>query len=186
MSGNARHSTPSNTFSYVAGKVNQAIRVEGDKNDPAYGISGGHIIIPFISILENGNFSISMWVKEEQMHYSHGEDYISFGDFIYIGNRSGVTFNSQVDTSIIRNHWNHIIFIFKTSSKIGFLNGENVVTKNWVAPEVINFTNSAISRHWWDNGSKSSTRLTGVYDDVRIYDRALSAAEVQALYNMGQ
>jgi hypothetical protein len=66
------------------------------------------------------------------------------------------------------------------------LNGENVVTKNWVAPEVINFTNSAISRHWWDNGSKSSTRLTGVYDDVRIYDRALSAAEVQALYNMGQ
>jgi hypothetical protein len=26
----------------------------------------------------------------------------------------------------------------------------------------------------------------GIIDDARIYDRALSAAEVQALYNMGQ
>ena len=27
---------------------------------------------------------------------------------------------------------------------------------------------------------------SGLIDDVRIYDRALSAAEVQALYNLGQ
>ena len=28
--------------------------------------------------------------------------------------------------------------------------------------------------------------FNGLIDDVRIYDRALSAEEVQALYNMGQ
>ena len=28
--------------------------------------------------------------------------------------------------------------------------------------------------------------VKGLIDDVRIYDRALSAAEVQALYNLGQ
>ena len=28
--------------------------------------------------------------------------------------------------------------------------------------------------------------IQGLIDDVRIYDRALSAEEVQALYNMGQ
>ena len=28
--------------------------------------------------------------------------------------------------------------------------------------------------------------FSGTIDDVRIYDRALSAAEVQALYNLGQ
>ena len=28
--------------------------------------------------------------------------------------------------------------------------------------------------------------LHGLIDDVRIYDRALSAEEVQALYNLGQ
>ena len=26
----------------------------------------------------------------------------------------------------------------------------------------------------------------GLIDDIRIYDRALSAAEIQALYNLGQ
>ncbi|MBO26224.1 MAG: hypothetical protein CMI33_06470 [Opitutales bacterium] len=28
--------------------------------------------------------------------------------------------------------------------------------------------------------------INGFIDDLRIYDRALSAAEVQALYNLGQ
>jgi hypothetical protein len=32
----------------------------------------------------------------------------------------------------------------------------------------------------------STQFYNGLIDDVRIYDRALSAAEVQALYNMGQ
>ena len=39
-------------------------------------------------------------------------------------------------------------------------------------------------------GSNSLTRddefFSGKIDDVRIYDRALSAEEVQALYNLGQ
>ena len=37
--------------------------------------------------------------------------------------------------------------------------------------------------------SYETVKLTlsfGIIDDVRIYDRALSAEEVQALYNMGQ
>ena len=35
-------------------------------------------------------------------------------------------------------------------------------------------------------GFQSNQFVTGLIDDVRIYDRALSAEEVQALYNMGQ
>ena len=36
-------------------------------------------------------------------------------------------------------------------------------------------------------GSQGGSRFTkGLIDDVRIYDRALSAEEVQALYNLGQ
>ncbi|MDE2237223.1 MAG: hypothetical protein KGK30_04990, partial [Elusimicrobia bacterium] len=42
-----------------------------------------------------------------------------------------------------------------------------------------------------DNGQNLSISslvdpLTGTLDDVRIYNRALSAAEVQELYNMGR
>jgi len=50
-----------------------------------------------------------------------------------------------------------------------------------------NYRKAALGKHWWaDNAAGSSTRLIGSFDDVRIYDRALSAAEVQELYNLGQ
>ena len=35
-------------------------------------------------------------------------------------------------------------------------------------------------------GAGNYGSFKGLIDDVRIYDRALSAAEVQALYNLGQ
>ena len=35
-------------------------------------------------------------------------------------------------------------------------------------------------------GNSKQDFYTGLIDDVRIYDRALSAEEVQALYNLGQ
>ena len=41
-----------------------------------------------------------------------------------------------------------------------------------------------INMHHWSGGSRSSTRLSGSYDSVRIYNRALSLAEIQALKNM--
>ena len=44
-------------------------------------------------------------------------------------------------------------------------------------------TNCFIGKSIGDGGTYW---LHGLIDDVRIYDRALSTAEVQALYNMGQ
>ena len=60
------------------------------------------------------------------------------------------------------------------------------MSDSWQIPNSVQYKKSAIGRHWWSGESQSSTRLTCVFDDVRIYDRALSAAEVQALYNLGQ
>ena len=63
------------------------------------------------------------------------------------------------------------------------------------------FFNSALITHFSKNlntdgsmpliiGSNSLTRddefFLGKLDDIRVYDRALSAEEVQALYNLGQ
>ena len=36
------------------------------------------------------------------------------------------------------------------------------------------------------NNSGTNYHFQGLIDDVRIYDRALSAEEVQTLYNLGQ
>ena len=181
MSENGRHSTPTNTFSYTSGKINQAIRIVG-----LNGNTGGHILIPYISNIEGSDFSITLWVKEEQMHYSHGQYYIQLGGFASFGNTQGYTFGNSTDSTIQRNQWNHIAFVFGSSTKIGFLNGAIALSSSWNRPTSSSFTNSAIGKHWWENGQESATRLTGQFDDVRIYDRALSAEEVQALYNMGQ
>ena len=42
-----------------------------------------------------------------------------------------------------------------------------------------------MSRHWWygNQPTNSASRLNGKVDDVRIYNRALSESEIQALYN---
>jgi len=186
MSGNERHSTPTNAYSYVPGKVNQAIRIVGDSVNPGTGTNGGHIIIPYIDELEVGNFAISLWVKEEQMHYPMGEDYINFGSLLNVGNLGQITFNSTIDETIDRNSWNHILLNHGVTTKNGFLNGILVASESWEIPSSVQYKKSAIGRHWWGGESQSSTRLTAVFDDVRIYDRALSAEEVQALYNLGQ
>ncbi len=50
-----------------------------------------------------------------------------------------------------------------------------------------NWFNSRNDQEWWVPGIIGNGNISKVLiDDVRIYDRALSAEEVQALYNLGQ
>ena len=178
-SGLGNDSSPQGNFEIVTGKVDNAIRV----------YSGGHIILPYLSSLEKSNSTFSFWVKEESIT-SHGEAYLKIGQIIEIGNYYNVTFSFLADTgfesAIQRNNWNHYVITRFQNSQTGFLNGTSVGTGNYNYENNFSFTLSAIAKHWWSNGTKSSTRLTGLFDDYRIYDRALSAAEVQALYNLGQ
>ena len=61
-----------------------------------------------------------------------------------------------------------------------YINGELVGSD--VTPETISDANNFYVGRW--NGD--ARLFKGLIDDVRIYDRALSAAEVQTLYNLGQ
>jgi|GEM_PF-5581738 len=50
---------------------------------------------------------------------------------------------------------------------------------------VIQFgTNAAVGKHWW-RGNETSNRLVGKVDNVRVYNRALTPSEIQALYHEG-
>jgi hypothetical protein len=179
-SSNGNDASPQGNFEFVNGKVNKAIRV----------FNGGHIMLPYLSVLENSDSTFSFWVKEESMSSSHGEAYLKIGNIIEIGNYYNVaTFSFLSETSfesaIQRNEWNHYVISRFQNSQTGFLNGSNVGTGGYNYREDFTFTNSAIAKHWWNNGGSSSTRLTGAFDDFRIYNRALSEIEVRALYNKG-
>ena len=67
---------------------------------------------------------------------------------------------------------------------------ESGVMKVFIDSNLLNHksNNSSIGSNTWPLvvGGNGANSFNGLIDDVRIYDRALSAEEVQALYNLGQ
>jgi hypothetical protein len=69
-----------------------------------------------------------------------------------------------------------------------YINGEPVNSVRYPTPQRWSFVGqpSYLSKHFWanpDGGGRSwVSRFRGVLDDVRIYDRVLSEAEIQQLY----
>ena len=77
--------------------------------------------------------------------------------------------------------WSSFTFIVNNNTPTLFVDG--VFIKNGLNP---NRTLHLIARSGVAVGSGEYGSYHGLIDDVRVYDRALSAAEVQALYNLGQ
>ena len=78
----------------------------------------------------------------------------------------------------------HFLLTGDQEMSTGYLNGDSI----GIGSGLSSYTggNAAIGRQWWNNGSGTSTRLNGSLDEIRIYDRAMSATEVQALYQLGR
>jgi len=79
------------------------------------------------------------------------------------------------------NTWYHIVYTKKNSIEYAYVN--TVLVNQWLVKRNIP-TNNADFKIGYSEDAVSG--FNGLIDDVRIYDRALSAEEVQALYNLGQ
>ena len=159
-------------------------------------LSGGHFMLPDFPVGGWSAITMSMWINEESIsNSSAGEFYLNLGSggssvFFIESSGSPAAFNypgiSHGQSSDYRNKWtHHLVTIDGTGSK-AYINGVLIGTKaqaGFYASKVAQFAagRSAIGKHWWNGGS--STRYTGGVDDVRIYNRALNAAEVTQLYN---
>jgi Concanavalin A-like lectin/glucanases superfamily/PEP-CTERM motif len=153
------------------------------------------------------NLSISMWVNEYEIGYVHGESYIAFGDdhnyMVAIHHNKGVNTNKMdfriantnqnevmVDTPFNdawRNNFIHYALVYDGENGIlqGYINGSLIAQTSTSPDPVTTFGDSyaALGKHWWNDGSECSTRFNGVFDDVFIYNSALSESEIQELYN---
>ena len=92
--------------------------------------------------------------------------------------------------NIITNEWFHVASVFPGQEftfwqTILFVNGVKkfLFTGGDLTVRTTSYRDLKIGSEAW--GSNWNI-YDGLIDDVRIYDRALSAAEVQALYNLGQ
>ncbi|MDB3957927.1 hypothetical protein N9408_03345, partial [Opitutales bacterium] len=185
MSGNNRHATAVNSHSYISAKVGSGVRIVGSSS----GVTG-HVSLPYITSLENSDYTFAFWVLEESMLYAHGEDYLFYGQLERVSNRDdGVAFPFSSTTDYIsginRSSWNHYAVTKSGSTNRGYLNGSLVATGSWTSPSAVSgtATHSALGRHWWSGGA-SSTRLVAVFDDLRIYDRSISGTEASLLYQL--
>ena len=180
MSGNDRDSTAVNAHSYVTGKIGSGVRIVGSDSAVA-----GHVMLPYISSLENSDRTFAFWVWEENMLHDHGEAYLAYGQIESVHNYiGGQSFNFGSNTyvsGITRASWNHYAVTTAGSLRKGYLNGTLVAQGSWSAPASYSPTESALGRHWWSGTAASSTRLVAIFDDLRIYDRALPASEITSL-----
>lgn len=74
------------------------------------------------------------------------------------------------------NYKNGIMYCYRNSDLIGSL--EQKVK--------IGIDVGGLNRHWWGNGKNSATRMTGMFDELRIFKRALNTNEIKELFNEKQ
>lgn len=89
--------------------------------------------------------------------------------------------------SIILNQWQHVVITHDsstTNAPIFYINGVYVTTSGWSASGTVK--SDALALMCIGNGINGDRAFDGLIDDVRVYNRALSAGEITALYNLGR
>ena len=202
-SGNGNNATLAGNYQFVAnGLGKMAFEANGDAS--LYYSGGGHVLLPTFSTNLNSGFTLSVWAENEMPAAapSAEEDYISFGTLDtgagWISLNAGtpsVNYVIQIGSgpsqayyfmpislqSYLNSGWKHLVLAYKPGSFACYFNGQNVFQTN-VTFNLFPVAQAAINRHWWDNGSSSSARMSATYQNVRIYNRALSDSEVSQLY----
>ncbi len=195
-SGNGKDGILGGECDTVQGIKNQAIRFI------AYGVDdslGGHVLLPNFFFTEKARFSYSLWVKEESiinlvMYYIYFRDDlygIPYAGIAHATSTDSIYFDvgAAVDNPALKapfsdtylNHFVHYCLVYDRGTLRGYVNGVSIGQKAQTA--VVDGIHSAIARAWYND--RTSTRFTGVIDEVRIYDRAISDAEVQTLFLEG-
>ncbi|MCB9816610.1 LamG domain-containing protein [Candidatus Nomurabacteria bacterium] len=94
------------------------------------------------------------------------------------------TYTTAVDT------WRHIVCVWDqddADNTLLYINGEvDVASRSGTITAVGSLSNSYATRIGSRSGPTPGVYLDGDIDDVRIYNRALTADEVQQLYSMGE
>jgi hypothetical protein len=134
-------------------------------------------------------FSVSFWVNPYELdidannNYRRIISYQSADNFILIEQTGSLSFRVPgVSTAnycagiIKKNYFNHGTVVYNQEDRIIYINGSEV-GRQTIGSGTVNFGGGL-----YIGTDKSGQGLSGIIDDVRIYNRALSATEVEQLY----
>ncbi len=182
------------SVAFAAGEVGQAFSFDG---------TNAHVVVAASSSLHVGagsGLTVEAWVKPEDV--SIGQPLVEWNDGFFDAHfwisypSPGMLYANLVDTSrnyhvfasagglLTQGSYQHVALTYDKSSGTGtfFVNGGVVTQQN-----LGSFTPE--TRHALYLGLRPSggvvTRFAGQMDEVCVYDRALSVADVQAIFNAG-
>jgi chitodextrinase len=176
-SGNGNNATLVNSPTWTAGQVNGALQFNGSNSYASVPANGGLNV--------SGQFSITMWVKDlsnnQSLEQIFGRDDYS-GRLLFGGwGEIKAEFGDEFDTPLYvlpTGSWHHVAYVAGSSGETLYVDGAVVASDTFTGATFVNsnpiFMGDSISNAYPFNGS---------LDEVRVYNRALSASEVLAVMN---
>jgi len=179
-SGNGNDGTLTNGPTWTSGKVGGALSFDGVDD---------RVEIPNL-INNKSQLTVSAWFKYTNSGtwrwiFGTGPGGVYIGAAVTAGGNT-IRYHNPCYTSgngshtLSPNTWYHLFYVYNANAGFqkGYINGEQDYTFNCSAVLSTSATN-AIGAGFWNNNEY----FQGLIDDVRIYNRALSESEIQAIYN---
>ena len=202
--GNANDASGNNNNGTVNGATLTTDRFGNASS--AYNFNGGqNRIVVSNSILPNtpSSFTISLWVLSNTIGISAGElicdrsqsnydyKYRMFfrddlpGSPVSFASVSNLNVTGTLGGSFITPVWKHIVAVGNSSnnSTVIYIDGQLVGNCGFYYP--LNFNSTTFGANFAPGSPGYDPSFNGKIDDIAIYNRALTATEVQQLYNLG-
>ncbi len=191
LSGNGNGGTLVNGPTWVNGQISGALSFNGTNNYTNVGSpSNGSLDFG------TGDFTLSAWINlpttpaaNEWVFAKGGSGTVGYNIYISTSNKfncsiqatGGSNQSLSGNTTLAVGSFKYVACVFSRANGIyGYLDGVFNASTTYASGNTNSVTNSSNFRI----GSYSSGNyFSGLIDDVRVYNRALSAAEIQALYN---
>jgi len=187
-SGNGNDGTLEGDPQWVAGKITGALQFNGTDDyvevpdSPSLDITDAITIVAWVSReVDSGNWE-RIVAKSDSTLYDYwlqitNGDSIG-GGFLDIGGTAHNSLDLATGISIPLNQWTHLAYVYDGTYAKGYVNGR--LDKS---DDIGSFKIRTSTRPLWVGRLQTSYNFDGLIDEVRIYDRALSADQVQGLFN---
>jgi hypothetical protein len=179
-SGNGNDGTLVGDPQWVAGAVGGALEFDGIDD---YVDCGNPAVLDI-----TGDITLMCWIKVAAFSktwetiLSKGDDSYRMsrgpgnGDSIHFG-ANGTGDNLDANTIVTTDTWRHVALVFNGTDKITYIDGVEDVR----AAASGNINSSGYNFYIGQNSQQANRFLTGLIDDVRIYNQALSATDISRI-----
>ena len=145
--------------------------------------------IKFIDNAHSGDHSASMVSLGEHETYAINLSTNAAGDLMLAVRSNGTSLletSVRLDGMLSDNIWHHIVATIDNDNHIVTVYFDGVKEIAEQITDSINIENETMyaSLHKWDYGNSMASRFVGSLDDIRIYNRVISAVEAQALHEL--